>query len=96
MRSLVIAAVAALAFASLSGASFGTSASMNVPAGPFKLDANGMCHAANGQFVGHSQCVTPPHCKHGVPCGHACIAKNKVCHVATPDERQYIPGKGPR
>jgi hypothetical protein len=26
-----------------------------------------------------------PHCERGKPCGHACIAKNKVCHAGNGD-----------
>ena len=59
MRSLILA-LAALAFATSAGAA--------TPAGPYKLDAQGKCHAANGQFVAKSNCATPTaappkHCK---------------------------------
>ena len=59
MRSLVLA-LAALAFAATSFAA--------PAAGPYKLDAKGKCHAANGQFVSTSLCkpATKPatnHCK---------------------------------
>ena len=62
MRSFIIAAIAALAFAS--------AASAADPVGPFKLDAKGKCHAANGQFAKQTFCKTPAvvtaaskHCK---------------------------------
>jgi hypothetical protein len=57
----VIAALAALAFAG--------AASAADPVGPFKLDAKGKCHAANGQFAKQTFCKTPAaapapkHCK---------------------------------
>jgi len=60
MRSIFVA-LAALAFATAAGAA--------TPAGPYKLDASGKCHAANGQFVAKSYCATPAaapapkHCK---------------------------------
>jgi hypothetical protein len=58
MRSLVIAAVAALAFATLaSPASAGRHPL--VPPGPYRLDDTGHCHAANGQFVAMNSCA--PH-----------------------------------
>ena len=50
MRSTILA-LAALAFATAAGAA--------TPAGPYKLDANGKCHAANGQFVTKTLCATP-------------------------------------
>jgi hypothetical protein len=80
MRSLMIAAIAALAFASASQAA-------NAPAsGPYKFDANGKCHAAGGQMVPsnmcHGQQPVRPVCKAGVtkPCGNSCIALDKTCH----------------
>ncbi len=51
MRMLMLAAAAAFAFTS---ASFAAD-----PAGPYKLDAKGKCHAANGQFVKAALCAKP-------------------------------------
>jgi len=42
MRSIILAAVAALAFASVASAD---------PQGPFHLDHSGKCHDATGKFV---------------------------------------------
>ena len=69
MRMMILAAVAALAFAS--------GASAADPAGPYKLDAKGKCHAANGQFAKQGLCAPPKasnHCRdpksgHYVKCG---------------------------
>jgi hypothetical protein len=74
MRSLIIAAVAALAFAGAANAA--------TAQGPYKLDAKGKCHAAGGQFVPTNMCQGSFHpvCKTGVACGNTCIAKGKVCH----------------
>jgi hypothetical protein len=47
MRSLVLAAVAAFAFASAAGAD---------PQGPFHLDHSGKCHDATGKLVPASLC----------------------------------------
>lgn len=55
MRSLMLAAIAAFAFATIASAD-----PINLPAGPYKLDANGKCHAANGQFVKANLCKAPP------------------------------------
>lgn len=57
----LIAAVSLLA----SGSAF---AAPKAPApGPYKLDAAGKCHAANGSFAKQSLCAAPPaapkHCK---------------------------------
>ncbi|HEY3798380.1 MAG TPA: hypothetical protein VGL58_08500 [Caulobacteraceae bacterium] len=61
MRSFMIA---------LSAFAIATSALAATPAaGPYKLDAKGKCHAANGQFVTASLCAKPAaaptsnHCK---------------------------------
>jgi hypothetical protein len=52
MRSLIIAANAALAFASAAYAA--------TPApGPYTLDSHGNCHAANYTHVERSLCPTP-------------------------------------
>jgi hypothetical protein len=74
MRTLAIAAVAALAFAS-SGPTFAASmASLHrcpngVPCGNSCIAVGKTCHVS-----------TPPHCTTGIPCGNTCIAKGKVCH----------------
>ena len=76
MRALLLAAVAALAFASVAGAD---------PQGPFHLDHSGKCHNSTGKYVPPSLChITPwgPHCRtHAKLCGRTCIAPGKVCHV---------------
>lgn len=60
MRTIILA-LAAFAFA--------TVASAATPAGPYKLDKKGNCHAANGQFVAKTFCAAPTavaapkHCK---------------------------------
>jgi hypothetical protein len=56
----VFAAVAALVIA-------GATSAATAP-GPYKLDAKGKCHAANGQFAKQALCKTPAvtapkHCK---------------------------------
>jgi hypothetical protein len=57
MRMIILGLVAAFAFAG--------AASAADPVGPFKLDAKGKCHAANGQFAKASYCAKPAsnHCK---------------------------------
>lgn len=77
MIRFLIAAVAAL---SLAGAAMADP--INVPAGPYKLDAAGKCHAANGKFVDSSMCHAGPakHCVKGKACGNTCIKATDVCH----------------
>jgi hypothetical protein len=57
MRSIKIAAIAALAFASA------TQAATPVP--PYKLDNGGRCHDSTGRFVMNTLCkmVQPKHCR---------------------------------
>jgi hypothetical protein len=59
MLRTTIAALAALSFATVAFAAD--------PVGPFKLDAKGACHAANGQFAKKSFCAAKPaatnHCR---------------------------------
>jgi hypothetical protein len=80
MRWFIIAAVAALAFAT------GAAAANAPAAGPYRFDASGKCHAAGGQIVPsnmcHGQPPAHPVCKTGVTkaCGNGCIALNKTCH----------------
>lgn len=66
MRSMILAAVAALAFVSAASA--------------YTLDAKGKCHGADGKFVATAMCKVAPHCTTGKACGNTCIAKDKVCH----------------
>jgi len=60
MRSLMIAVVAAFAFSNMASAA---------ATAPYKLDAKGKCHGANGQFAKQSLCAAPTaapapkHCK---------------------------------
>lgn len=51
MRSLITAALAALAFASAAAGA--------TPPGPYHEDHNGACQTANGHFVGHRLCERP-------------------------------------
>ena len=80
MRSVLIATVASLAFATAAGAVPG-------PAnGHYYLDAHGRCRVSNGQYVPANMCSAPtvhPHCRQGVnkPCGKTCIPVAKTCHV---------------
>jgi hypothetical protein len=72
MRSFIIAAVAALAFASSAAAHDWTLQAPGVPCGNTCIAKGTVCH------------VTPaPHCSTGVPCGNTCIAKGKVCHQSS-------------
>jgi hypothetical protein len=55
---------AAATFSLVAGAAMADS--INLPAGPYKLDAAGKCHAANGKFVTASKCkpaAAPKHCR---------------------------------
>ena len=89
MRALVIAAVAALAFAPVPSAAVGIGgAGGHAAAGPYKLDANRRCHAANGSLVPDSFCVAHPVCNpaKSKPCGNRCVALNKTCHVTAAND----------
>ena len=70
MRRLMLAAVAAFAFATAVGATQ-----------TYTMDTNGHCHDAKGHSVAPTKCS--PHrnvvCSNGVPCGNTCIPKNKIC-----------------
>ena len=68
MRAFTLAAVSALAFASAAFAA--------TPAGPYKLDANGKCHAANGQFVATALCRAVPPGPYKLDANHRCHAAN--------------------
>ena len=76
MRSFIIAAIAALTFASAANAA--------TAQGPYKFDVNGTCRAAGGQSVPANMCQGSfrAACKAGVskPCGHSCIPPGKDCH----------------
>lgn len=72
MRSLMLAAVAALAFAT--AASSAPHCTKGKPCGNSCIKATDVCH------------ITPPpapNCKPGKskPCGKSCIALNKTCHI---------------
>jgi hypothetical protein len=78
MRSFIIAAVAALAFATTAGAQ-----------GPYHLDpATHHCEGADGKPAPTRLCVHPgpATCNpaKSKPCGKGCIARDKVCNVAGP------------
>ena len=59
MRSIIVAAIAALAFASAANAVPGPAQ------GPYHLDSHGRCRAAGGQHVLARLCAVPPpkHCR---------------------------------
>jgi hypothetical protein len=75
MRRFILAAAAALVFASGAGAASSPHCSANSqPCGNTCIAKGKVCH------------ITPPQhpvCKPGVskPCGQTCIALNKTCHV---------------
>jgi len=78
---IVVAMIAALAFATAAGAVPGPAR------GHYYLDANGKCRVGTGQAVPANMCSAPtlhPYCKQGVtkPCGKTCIALNKTCHTS--------------
>jgi hypothetical protein len=80
MRSIILATVATLAFATAAG-------SAPAPAnGHYYLDANGKCRVTGGHLVPPNMCSGPtvhPSCRQGVtkPCGKTCIPVAKTCHV---------------
>jgi hypothetical protein len=65
MRSIIIAAIAALAFASATDA-LAAPTSTGFQYAPIKRDASGHCHGAGGRFIA---CPAPPQ-KHA-PCRDA-------------------------
>jgi hypothetical protein len=73
MRSIVIAAVATLAFAS--AASAAPHCVKGKPCGNSCIKATDVCHIAP---------AAAPHCNpaKSKPCGKTCIALDKVCHVS--------------
>lgn len=74
MRSLILAAASALLFATAAqGAPVTTP--QPPPAGPYKLDASGRCHAANGAFVVAQLCIT-------AASGPYRLDANGRCHAA--------------
>ena len=79
MRSLLLAAVMVLAFASAADATVKTDSS-SPPL--FTMDAKGKCHDAHGKFVAGSMCHAGPakHCVKGKACGNTCIKATDVCH----------------
>ncbi|HEY2709322.1 MAG TPA: hypothetical protein VGI95_14835 [Caulobacteraceae bacterium] len=78
MRSLILAAVAAL---SLSG----PVRAFDIEQRPY-LDSSGRCHAADGQLTYQRLCTATksPMCRVGVSkaCGPTCIPLNRACHIA--------------
>ena len=78
MRSIVIGAVAALAFAAAASA-----ASTSVQ-GPYHVDSDGKCRAANEVVVPSRLCAGPPlypYCEQGKSkqCGKTCIPLDQAC-----------------
>jgi hypothetical protein len=81
MRSLMLAAAAALALASVASAAGKHTDSSSPPL--FTMDAKGKCHDAHGKFVAGSMCHAgraPKHCVKGKACGSTCIKATDVCH----------------
>jgi hypothetical protein len=83
MRSLIFAAVAALALTSVSPALADSSSPVIWNKDhTYGLDAKGKCHDAHGKFVASSMChaAAPKHCVKGKACGNTCIKATDVCH----------------
>jgi hypothetical protein len=77
LRSILIAAAAALVFASAADAK-------QFAQGPYTRDAHHKCRASNGAQVPSRLCVQHhPVCDRNTskPCGNTCIAKDKECHA---------------
>ncbi len=91
MRSLIVAAIAALAFASATPVlayQTGGSAHMGwdvkstahgTGTGPEVTEAH-QCRDAHGHFT-HCPAPGPKHCRTGYLCGDTCISRDKVCHM---------------
>jgi hypothetical protein len=81
-RTLILAAVLAMAFGSIADAKSCRDAKGKLtrcpPAGSTLAVDRGHALAVDRQ---HDLAVTvAPHCKKGKPCGRSCIAVSKVCH----------------
>jgi hypothetical protein len=77
MRSFIIAAVAALTFASAANAQMHAPTR---PAGPYTWDtATQQCMAGNGQTLAPSFCPKPHCSRTTVPCRKTCIPQGKTC-----------------
>jgi hypothetical protein len=81
MRSFIVAAVAALAFASTTA-----SADRITLTNALATDREATLPNVGETGSRHAALYTAQACKTGKPCGHTCIAKGKTCHV-TPDGR---------
>lgn len=87
MTRFLIAAIAAVTFASsgFAGTTGNGGAQNAVPAnptsgGPYTMDVNGKCHAANGQLADKGKCAmaaTPIHCRNS--------KTDKFAKCGTPD-----------
>ena len=74
MRTAIILAIAALAVATAAGAGSQQPGGKHEPApGPYRMDIQGHCHAANGQIVSSNLC--PPLTYKLAPNGE-CYASN--------------------
>lgn len=73
MRTLLLAAAAAFAFASV------TTGATADPQGPFHLDHSGKCHDATGKFVPPALCNPAPP---AVPPGPYKLDAKGRCHAA--------------
>lgn len=71
MRSLILAAVAALTLAAAASATADT----------YTKDNNGRCHNSHGRQVAATMCTPHRHvvCTNGKPCGGTCIPRNQIC-----------------
>jgi hypothetical protein len=72
MRSLFLAAIATLAMANAAGAQQQPGRKHEPAAGPYRMDIQGHCHAANGQIVSANLC--PPLTYH--------LAANGECYAS--------------
>jgi hypothetical protein len=78
--AFIVTAVAALAFATAANAA------ASGATGPYHLDSDGKCRAANGVLVMARLCAAPPlypYCKQGESkqCGETCIPLSATCHT---------------
>ena len=95
MRSLAIAAIAALGVASFASAgTMGNGASQRIaaaaaantnPVGPFKQDSAGNCRDASGKYALQSYCDAPAKtdCKNGKLCANTCLAGRATARPPT-------------
>jgi hypothetical protein len=89
MRTLLLAAAAALMFAGAADAKSCRDANgkyikcpAEAPAAASAPAVTASKPASSSSMTSHSAQATggAPHCAKGKPCGHSCIAMDKVCH----------------